>query len=85
MDPQAMERYRVENGVIIEEVAAGSPSSEAGLKPQMVVVSVDRKPVLHPDDFNRLVSESLKGDDDAVLLYVRTATHGFYLVVKVEE
>ena len=85
MTPQIMEQYRVDNGVMVEVVGNNSPASEAGIQPQMVITSVDHKPVLHPEDFNRLVSESLEGDDDAVLLYVNTTSKGSYLVVKIEE
>ncbi len=87
MEPSVMEHYRIDSGVMIEEVASGSPADEAGLKPKMVVVSVNRKPVLHPSDFDRLVSESLadKSLGGDVLLYVRTSTHGFYVVVEAKE
>ena len=70
---------------MIEGIQDGSPAAQAGLRPKMIISSVDRKPVHHPDDFHRMVSESLKGDDDAVLLYIRTSTHGFYVVVKVQD
>jgi Do/DeqQ family serine protease len=80
-----LERYRVENGVMIENVEQGSAAAKAGLRPKMIISSVDRNPTHHPDDFHRAVGESLKGDDDAVLLYVRTNTHGFYIVVKVDK
>ena len=85
LDPEELERFRVENGVMIEGIQDGSPAAQAGLRPKMIISSVDRKPVHHPDDFHRMVSESLKGDDDAVLLYIRTSTHGFYVVVKVQD
>lgn len=85
LDPEELDRYRVENGVMIEGVLEGSPAAQSGLRPKMIVINVDRKPVNRPDDFYRMVSESLKGADDAVLLYVRTSTQGFYLVVKVQD
>lgn len=83
IDPEMLERFRLGAGVIVENVAPNSPAMNAGLRPQMLITSVDRKPIRQPDDFNRLVAESLKGDDRAVLLYVRTANQGFYLVVNV--
>ena len=83
LEGEIMDRLRLEHGVMIENVAPNSPAMNAGLRPQMVITNVDRKAVNQPDDFNRLVSESLKGDDHAVLLYVRTVSQGYYLVVNV--
>lgn len=84
LSPEELERFRVEHGVMIENIDPQSPAAAANLRPKMIISSVDRQPIHHPDDFHRLVGQSLKGDDDAVLLYVRTSTHGFYLVVKVK-
>lgn len=85
LQPDELEIYRVNGGVMIENVVEGSPAAEAGLRPEMVITKVDRKPVLHPDDFRKRLQRSLRGEDNAVLLYVKTTSHGFYLVVKVEE
>lgn len=85
LDPEMLERFRLEGGVIVESVEPNSPAMIAGVRPQMVITSVDRKPIRQSDDFNRFVADSLKGDDSAVLLYVRTATQGYYLVVNVNK
>jgi len=41
----------VDNGVLIEEVAVGSPAAEAGLQPGDVIVSLDRKAIQDVEDF----------------------------------
>lgn len=79
---EILEKFRLKNGVVIENVTAGSPAHKAGLKSGLVIVSVDRRPVEDPGDFFNRVSSSLKGADNEVLLHVRSIQSGFYIVLE---
>ena len=76
--------YPVEQGLIITDVENNSPGMKSGLQKDMVISTIDRKPVSSISEFRNLTRESLKGEDDAVLLYVYTQKHGFYVVVEEE-
>jgi serine protease Do len=60
-------------GVVVADVAAGSPAQRAGLREGDVIVSADRKPVTSPDE----VEEALS--DGAALLRVRRGEGAFFV------
>ncbi len=46
--------YNVEAAVRITEVAPGSPAARAGLKPGLIILQANGKPVLHPNELTEL-------------------------------
>jgi len=81
---EELSEYPVEQGLVITGVDNNSPGMKSGLQKDMVISTVDRKPVSSVAEFRNLVRDSLQGEDDAVLLYVYTQKHGFYVVVEEE-
>jgi len=67
-------------GVVITDVRSGSPAGEAGLTAGMVLTQVNRKPVGTVDDFQKALEE--RSLDEGVLLLVRTAKGGRFVVVR---
>jgi serine protease Do len=71
-----------EHGVVVTSVAAGSRSDEAGLKPGMVIVEVDREPVHNVKEFEAAIKATKKNSDNGKLLLVRTEQGSRFLVLK---
>jgi serine protease Do len=51
--PRHRFRARIPEGVLIREVLPASPAANAGLRPDMIIKSVDRKKVTNPTEFYR--------------------------------
>ena len=52
LDPQLRKELKVSkhlNGVVVGQVASGSPAGDLGIQPGDVIVSVDQKPVTTPE------------------------------------
>jgi serine protease Do len=52
LEPQLRRELRVPkdlNGVVVGQVASGSPAGELGIQPGDVIVSVDQRPVTIPE------------------------------------
>ncbi len=82
LNEDELEEFPVEKGLVITTVENNSPGMRAGLQKDMVISTIDRKPISTVGEFRSRVRDSLKGDDDAALLYVYTQKHGFYVVVE---
>lgn len=65
---QQRKEMSIDNGVLIEEVAADSPAAEAGLQPGDVVVSIDRRTVDSVDEFVAQVKELPAGKSFPILV-----------------
>jgi serine protease Do len=53
LDPQLRSELKVPkevNGVVVGQVASGSPAGDLGIQPGDVIVSVDQKPVASPEN-----------------------------------
>jgi S1-C subfamily serine protease len=50
--------YDVEAAVKVTEVEPGSPAARAGLQPGLLILEVDGKPVLHPNELSDAVRSS---------------------------
>ena len=73
-------RLKDANGVVITDVAEGSPAARAGLTASMVIVQVGRKPVRSVADFQAAMKDvSL---EDGVLLLVRTDAGSRFVVIR---
>jgi serine protease Do len=68
-------------GVVVRQVAEGSPAAEAGLRPGDIITEANRQPVKNPDDLRRAVDGVQPGTP--LLLLVRREGAVSYLVVKV--
>ena len=80
LTPELAERLGVEpdDGVVISNVAPGSPAAAAGLRRGDLLLEVDQQPVASPEDVRRLVA----GDDPSVLLLIRRDDRTQYVVVR---
>lgn len=75
--------YSEDSGVVVSEVAAGSPAAEAGLEPGMLIQQVNRHKVKSAEEFN----EAVRQDKDAksLLLLVSDASGSKFVVLKLAE
>jgi serine protease Do len=71
---------KVEQGVVVTDVQAGSPAERAGLTPGAVIVEAGRKPVRTVDDLAEVLDE--KGISHGVLLLVQTAQGNRFVVIR---
>ncbi len=67
-------------GVLISDVTADSPASEAGLQTGMLVMEVDKQPVENVDQFRTAITKLDKAD--RLLLLVRTGAGNRFVVLK---
>lgn len=72
---------KAEHGVVITDVASGSPADRAGLESGMVIVEAGRAPVKSVADLKKAVDEA----KDGVLLLVRSEQGSRFLVLKAGE
>lgn len=79
---EELHNFSVSKGVIIESVQPGSPAYRARLRAGMLIASVDQKKVDSPASFYNESNRSLTGDDNEILLYVKTQNSGFFIVLE---
>lgn len=65
-------------GVVVSQVAPGSPAARAGLEPGDVITSVNRKPVKTLDEFRKLAG----ADQDQLLLHIRRGRGALFLLIR---
>lgn len=73
---------RLGQGVIISEVDSDSAAEEAGLKPGMLVMEVNRKPVASVKQFEQAVR---KVKDGNLLLRIKTEDGTIFLNLKLND
>ena len=69
-----------ESGVVIREVAEGSPAAEAGLRAGLVLQEMDSKPMANLEDFRTALADA--DLEKGVLLYVTSGSGGQYIVLR---
>ena len=62
-----------QKGVLITDVASGSPAAEKGLKPGDVIVEVQQEEVKTPADITERVERFRKANRRSVLMLVQTS------------
>ncbi len=67
------------SGVVITDVAPGSPAEQAGLRAGYIIVEIDHKTVQDVDEFNKII-DSIPNDKN-ILLRIRTKGAASYVVV----
>ena len=75
--------YSEDAGVVITEVAPGSPASNAGLESGMLVLQVNRKKVKTAEEFSELVRQDK--DAKTLLLLVTDGQNSKFVVLKMSE
>ena len=68
LSDEQKKQLELDSGVLIEQVAPGSPAAEAGLQPGDVVVSLDRKTINSVDDFAEQVNNLDAGKSFPILV-----------------
>ena len=71
LDPQLRKELKVpkdQNGVVVGQVASGSPAGDLGIQPGDVIVSVDRKPVTTPESAATQLKEAAAQGNVLLLL-----------------
>ncbi len=70
-------------GVVVTDVAEGSPAAKQGLQQGDVIEQVARRKVTDPAEVNRLVAQAAAQNSQAVLLLVNRQGNELFLAVKV--
>jgi serine protease Do len=73
---------KAEQGVVVADVAEGSPAATAGLRPRDVIVEADHQKVATADDLKKSV-ERKKGKGAPILLLVNRNGNSLYVAVTV--
>ncbi len=83
LTPELAKRFSYEenSGLIISDVASGSPAEAAGLKPGQLVEEVNRERVRNLKDLDTILKQS---DSDKILLRVRAGNYSTYVVLEVK-
>lgn len=66
-------------GVWVEQVEPNSPAARAGIQPEMVILSVNRKPVSNVAEFNQALKDSEQSK--RVVLLVQTGRFSRYVIL----
>ncbi len=74
--------YDTQEGVVVEQVETGSNAARAGLRPGVVIASVNRQEVDSVEEFKKEISKAK--DSDSVLLLVKTPRGSRYVLLKLE-
>ncbi|MCF6272754.1 MAG: DegQ family serine endoprotease [Rhodobacteraceae bacterium] len=88
LTPQYRERFMIEDegaGVVILEVAEGSPAAEKGLRPGDVIVEVSQNPVTVPGEVLERIAAAKDAGRRSVLLLVRSGGSGRFVALALEE
>jgi serine protease Do len=74
--------YQNEHGVVITDVASGSPAEESGLQQGDLIKEVNRAAVTTTREFNRIVARL--GSGDSVALLVQRGQNTFYVAMQMQ-
>ena len=69
-------------GVLVSDVAAGNPASEAGIRRGDVISEMNRSPIKNTGDYQNLLASVKKGS--SVLFLIKRGGTTIYIAVKVE-
>ena len=72
----------VESGVVITDVAEGSPASDAGLRVGDVIEEINKEDVGSLSDFDELIAEAKEKEEKPVLFLVKRQDVNRYIAVK---
>lgn len=72
--------YQTEGGIIVSEILRGSTAHQAGLRPGMVILEINRKPVHTTREFLSILTEAVNGP--SILLRVQDGHYTQYLVLQ---
>ncbi|WP_028006753.1 DegQ family serine endoprotease [Solimonas flava] len=67
----------IDSGIVVKSVQQGSPAAKAGLRPNDVIIAVNRQPVTTMEDFNKLIAG--KGQ---LLLQLRRGPGALFLLLQ---
>ncbi|MCG3119368.1 MAG: Periplasmic serine endoprotease DegP [bacterium] len=73
--------YQNEPGVVVTEVASGSPAEEAGMQQGDLIKEINRAAVRTTREFNRIIARL--GSGDSVALLVRREQNTFYVAIQI--
>jgi serine protease Do len=85
LDAQARSQFKLGTnvkGVVITEIAQGSPASERNLKPGDVIVQVQGQPVNTPDDVAKKIDADLKAGRKVETLLINSGGNVVYVALR---
>ena len=83
IDKLGIQIKNADGTVVISDVKDGSEAARAGLRPDMVVISINRVRVKTVDDFMKVLEEA-EGSSQ-VALFVRSSMYTYYVVLPLEK
>jgi len=86
LTPELAQRYDLtaREGVVVMDVAPGSPGERAGIRPGDAILAVDRRPVRSVEAFQQALAQVKPGEGVPVYLQRGGGRHE-YVVLKVPE
>ena len=72
--------YKDQDGVLVAAVESGSEAAQEGIRPGMLIMEVDRKPVRNTDDFEKAIENAL--ETGRILLLVNDGKYRQLVVLK---
>lgn len=69
-------------GVIVTDVAAGSPSDDVGIQSQDIIVQVNKVKISSIKDYNREMSKA--AERKSVTLLVKRGRESFFVALRIE-
>jgi serine protease Do len=76
---EELKQFNAQYGVLVVNVYPGSPATEAGVKPGMLILRVNNKPVHSVEEFKQLVEELAKGKKP-IVLFAKDIQGNFYVI-----
>jgi serine protease Do len=73
--------FKDQDGVLVTSVESGSEAAEGGIRPGMLIMEVDRKPVKNTDEFEKAVENAL--ESGRILLLVNDGKFRQLVVLKI--
>ena len=77
VDDATAKRLRT-GGILVKDVTAGSPAAHAGLRPDDVILSVNRQPVTTIDQFGKLAGPKAS----ELLLHIQRGAGALFLIIR---
>jgi S1-C subfamily serine protease len=68
VSPEMLKQLKIESGVLVREVIADSPASEAGLKEGDIILSIDGEELASPDDLQRAIGGRKPGAESKLMI-----------------
>jgi len=88
LDEETRERFNIDvqdSGLIIDEIDSESPFAEVGVRPGMVILDVNNKPVRSVADFETSISEARAKGRSNILVFMHNGRQTLFVPIAISE